>query len=45
MRNLRAARRLRASREGLIEPPAFEYEQWRATAAMPQRRAPAPRGP
>ena len=41
MRNLRGARRLWASREGLIEPPAFEYAEWLAAAAMLQRRVPA----
>lgn len=45
MRNLRGARRLWASREGLIDPPALEYAEWLAAAAMLQRRAPAPRGP
>lgn len=45
MRNLRGARRLWASRAGLIDPPAFEYVEWLAAAAMLQRRAPAPRGP
>jgi hypothetical protein len=46
MRNLRAARRLWASREGLIEPPTFEYEQWLAAAWMLQRRtAMQPRSP
>jgi hypothetical protein len=34
MRSLRNARRLWAAREGLIEPPAFEYEEWLAAAAM-----------
>jgi hypothetical protein len=45
MRNLRAARRLWASREGLIEPPAFEYEQWLAAAAMLQRGPSTRRAP
>jgi hypothetical protein len=45
MRNLRAARQLWASREGLIEPPAFEYEQWLAAAAMLKGQLPIARGP
>jgi hypothetical protein len=45
MRNLRNARRLWASREGLVEPPDLLYDDWLAAAAMLQRRAPAPRGP
>jgi hypothetical protein len=45
MRNLRAGRRLWASREGHIEPPPFDYAQWLAAAAMLQRRSPTPRGP
>jgi hypothetical protein len=38
MRNLRNARRLWASREGLIAKPEFEYEVWLAAAAMLTRR-------
>jgi hypothetical protein len=34
MRNLRNARRIWASREGLIEPPSFSLEEWLAAAAM-----------
>jgi hypothetical protein len=34
MRNLRNARRLWASREGLIDPPAFSYAEWLAAAAL-----------
>jgi hypothetical protein len=44
MRNLRNARRLWASREGLIEKPDFGYRDWLAAAAMltvrPISRAP-----
>jgi hypothetical protein len=44
MRNLRLARRLWASREGLIEKPDFTYDEWLAAAAMLSRR-PATRAP
>jgi hypothetical protein len=38
MRNLRNARRLWASREGLIEPPRFTLDEWLASAAILQTR-------
>jgi hypothetical protein len=38
MRNLRLARRLWASCEGLIEKPDFTYEEWLGAAAMLRRR-------
>jgi hypothetical protein len=44
MRNLRLARRLWASRAGLIEKPDFTYDEWLAAAAMLSRR-PATRAP
>jgi len=45
MRNLRNARRLWASRSGLIEKPDFTYEKWLAAAAMLQQRSENSRGP
>jgi hypothetical protein len=45
MRNLRNARRLWASREGLIEPPRFAYQEWLAAAAMLSKPMPLTRGP
>jgi hypothetical protein len=41
MRNLRNARRLWASREGLIEQAPMEYKDWLAAAALLQRRTEA----
>jgi len=45
MRNLRNARRLWASREGLIEPPRLAYKDWLGAAAMLSNRLPVTRGP
>ncbi len=38
MRSLRNARRLWASREGLIDPPSVTLEEWLAAAATLERR-------
>jgi hypothetical protein len=40
MRNLRNARKLWASREGLIAPPSFTLDEWLAAALMLDRRQP-----
>jgi hypothetical protein len=45
MRSLRNARRLWASREGLIEKPALTYEAWLAAAAMLDSRRHRVRAP
>jgi hypothetical protein len=45
MRNLRNARRLWASREGLIDKPQFTYEAWLAAAALLWTRNQRRRGP
>jgi hypothetical protein len=45
MRNLRAARRLRASRQGLIERPEFTYGEWLAAAWILSPRDARRRGP
>jgi hypothetical protein len=45
MRSLRNARRLWASREGLIEPPTMTLDQWLAAAAMLGERRDDARSP
>jgi len=45
MRNLRNARRLWASRAGVIDKPNLEYEEWLAAAAMLSAKRSTLRGP